>query len=606
MAPVGALYRRLLVFLEVLYAISASRVTESTIKTMGIQTGREKAKRAALNPKSKRVSTKAATVILLIFKDEKNFSAFNKMVCRYTALNVLGEGAYGKLYLVEDSTDGTKKALKTSMENPCRDLHISAAETTIHLHVHHPYLMPGLDIFRPSDVDACRHPLNDVTQGLLLPLMEYDLSKIMTDDKNNPRFPQFNALRASWQLACALEALYAAGYAHLDIKPANILQKGDTTYLSDFGLAISNTTRVLERLVITSWWRPPYVRRYVLTPGFMFMAADLFSLGMTFLDITSGTERPDYNTYKNETLYVEDQAQTTNDRVDFFLNWLNENKSTPGFLEQRQKRWRLPLPSVDAFIKYFMLVKAMVSPTPTALTVTEVRMRLEELWPEHPPAPSVRIDPMPPLATAYKEAAQRVIAQVYARWQPIEPRQAPHVLHLFLAVLEVATDTAVATREGLGGHTSWMLPYLFACVNLGGSFYGFDPIEFFRIPYAPENDLLYQDTNYIGNVVSQKEAICAAMESITTSPLLRGQYNFVLPGENQPLVPQDVYVSRMVPASAPSAETVMVPKRPQPSGLAAYQAFRVERYPELLKRYPAAEARVHLAEEWKARKATKP
>ena len=464
------------------------------------------------------------------------------MVCRYTILKSLGQGAYGKLYLVEDARDGTQKALKTAEDNLCTDNRISAAETQIHLHVHHPYLMGGMDVFRPSDVDACGRPMADVTQGLLLPLAEYDLNKIMNDDKNTPTYPQFNALRASWQLACALEGLYAAGYAHLDIKPANILQKGDTTLLSDFGLALWNTTSALNGLVITPSYRPPYVLDGQPTPMSSYMPADLYSLGLTFLDITSGVDRPTYG--GNENRYVKDLANTVNAYVDTLITWVNNNRAYTGFLEKRQQRWRLPLPSIDAFVEYLQIVKAMVSPTPTALTATDVRLRLEALWPAHPPAPALHVDPTPPLAEQYRAAAERVVARMGFK----HPRALPHTVTLFLAVMAaLATPPKHYVSEGLYGHTSWILPYLFACINIVATFYNEPTVNRFNVSYDPSNAVFYDDT-YTQWVMSQYTAVCAALKVIATSEVLRGQYNFVLPAP----APAPAPTPAPAPAPAPA------------------------------------------------------
>ena len=531
------------------------------------------------------------------------------MVCRYTILKDLGEGAYGKVYIVEDARDGTQNALKTAKGDLCTNNSISAAETQIHLHVHHPYLMGGMDVFRPSDVDACGLPMADVTQGLLLPLAEYDLNKIMNDDKNTPTYPQFNALRASWQLACALEGLYVAGYAHLDIKPANILQKGDTTLLSDFGLALWNTTSALNGLVITPSYRPPYVLDGQPTPMSSYMPADLYSLGLTFLDITSGVDRPTYGgMYHNENKYVKDLAASANAYVDTLIKWVNDNRAYTGFLEKRQQRWRLPVASLDALVEYLQIVKAMISPTPTALTATDVRLRLEALWPTHPPVPVLHVDPTPPLPEQYRAAAKRVVARMGFK----HPRALPHTVTLFLAVMAaLTTPPKHYVSEGLYGHTSWILPYLFACFNIVVTFYDEPKIKRVNVSYDPANAIFYDDT-YTQGVMLQYAAVCASLKEIAASEVLRGQYNFVLPGEAPAPTPAPApapapaHRSALKTAvAAPGAASSAAVKRAQPSGFAAYQAFKTARYKDLRTQYSVEEAKARLAAEWAATKTKK-
>jgi len=513
------------------------------------------------------------------------------MVCRYTVKKVLGEGAYGKLYLVEDMRDGTQRALKTAMGDLCTNNRISAAETQIHLHVHHPYLMGGIDVFRRSDVDTCGLPMEAVTQGLLLPLADYDLDKIRKDDRDDPSYPDFNALRASWQLACALEALYAAGYVHMDIKPANILQKGDTTLLSDFGLAYWKTTKELDRLVITLTYRPPYVRDDKALPMSSYMSADLYSLGLVFLDITAGIVRPNHNDYE-ENVYVGELSKHAHARLDQLITRCGDNMNTPGFLEAQQKRWRLPLPSVDALVKYLKIIKLMVSPTPTALTATDVRLRLEALWPAHPPAPLLRIDPPPPLAEQYRSAAERVVTA-----KGFKNKRAPaHAVNLFLAVMKVVSSPPPMgyISYGLDGHMSWILPYLFACINIVATFYHETEKYSFYVEYKLANAILYDDT-YAGEFNYQATAICAALQVIASSEKLRGQYNYVLPGEAQTYPP-----ITLTPSMAASSA-----KRPQPAGFAAYQAFKAARYKDLRSQYSLDEVKARLAAEWSAFKTQK-
>ena len=466
--------------------------------------------------------------------------------CKYNVEKTLGQGSFGLLYLVEDVRDGRKYALKTGTEPYTENVQISEPETAIHLHVHHPYLMSGIDVFRPNDVKTCGSPLDGVSQGILLPLGEYDLGKIMNDDDKDVSkraYPAFDSMCASWQLACALEALYTAGYTHHDIKPFNILQKGDTTLLSDFGYSIWSETPSIDYVFCTSWYRPPYVHEGTIIPSKDYMAVDLYSLGLTYMDITCGASRP-VSTPGDETMYVHDLAEETHARLDELITWLDTNRNYPGFVETRQKRWRLPLPSVDAFIEYLQIIKMMVSKTPTALTATDVRLRLEALWPAHPPAPVLRKTLPPPMDMQYMDAARTVLDIFYATGYTSFPARArTHALHLFLAVMAcVSQKDYLYPRRHIkvvffgDDYTpvrkSWMLPYLYACIIIANSFYpsvtttDFFSFEDYRLtsfytalPYTP---ILYSD----GSVTSSNKATTLAYTTIRTSEELRGQFNW--------------------------------------------------------------------------------
>ena len=452
--------------------------------------------------------------------------------CRYTVLGVLGEGSFGKLYKVRDSVDGTEKALKTATDPLCTDVRISAAETDIHMRLRHPYLLPGLDVVRLEDVGACPE-LQSVQQGVLLPLMDYDLHHF---ERNRSKYPVFNALRASWQLACALEALHAAGYCHLDIKPQNILQKGDTTVLSDFGLAYWNTTPALNRMVVSLYHRPPYVLYGRPTPSELYMPIDVYSLGLTFMDITCEGSRPDLDLYYNDTntvqqnrdgenRFVVDQQVKAHARLDQLIAWMPQH--TPQQLPGRQERWHLPLPSVDAFIAYLQLIKDMTTATPAAApSATDVRLRLEALWSAYPPLPALRLEPNPPGADEYREAATFFLSYLHID----NERAVHHTVELFLAVMTFATPSK-ETYSVYQARVSWKLAYLLACLNIALSFYDIKPYTSFRfIPYNPKVDLLF-DTMYAGASVAGDVALCNATKVIAASDVLRGRYNFVLPGD---------------------------------------------------------------------------
>jgi len=548
------------------------------------------------------------------------------MVCRYVldttdrgkGPGVLGQGTFGKVYLVTDTQTNNKYALKTAQRGVCADTMITALESDIHMRLQHPYLVNGVDIFRPSDVDTCGLPLDDVQQGVLIPLMDYDLYDIQKDDKNNPKYPAFNALRASWQLACALEALYAAGYTHFDIKTSNILQKGDDTHLADYGLSYSTSTPALTRGLFTLTYRPPYVLQGVPFKSKDYMAADLYSLGLVFLDITvrSGF-RPDWRSY-SENDYVRLLAKEANSEVEHMIKYINDNRALPDILTTRQRRWNLPVQSLDDIVEYLNIVKAMITPTPTALTATQVRLRLEALWPTHPPAPTLRMVANPPVDEPLRSAATRVASYIVRVRN--NRRVVPHIVELFLAVSKFATP-AGHIAEGLdGGHRSWRLPFLFACHNIVVTFYSGSDKEllYTGLPYDPANAALYDDT-FQGITVPYRTAVCDALKQITYAKELGGRYNFVLPGERSEFVPPGASVAAPAPGpvrprrGALRTATVVgavatgatQATRAQPTALAAYTAFRATRYKELKNLYPndLALVRAKLAEEWKAIKA---
>lgn len=325
-------------------------------------------------------------------------------------------------------------------------------------------------------------------------------------EKDKDAYPAFDALRASWQLACALEALYAAGYCHLDIKPANILQKGDTTVLSDFGLAFWNSTPALTRMVCTLYYRPPFLRWVagsVHIPNTRYMPTDVYSLGLTLMELVCGTNRPDLGLYytkdsterereDGENRFVVDQQKEAHAFLDRLIAWL----PTQTDLARRRQRWNLPLFSVDAFVAYLQLLKEMTSATPTSLSPTDVRLRLEALWPAHPPAPVLRLEADPPVAEQWRAAATALLSTQPFVWMT---RVVPHTLRLFLSVMVFATPSEETYALYEDGDVSWRIPYLHACLNIVLSFYGVRLVRYLVAPFREAWASLY-DTTHITSV----------------------------------------------------------------------------------------------------------
>jgi serine/threonine protein kinase len=445
---------------------------------------------------------------------------------------VLGKGSYGKVYLVKDVSDGALCALKTSMGSVCDQFLITPPESDIHMRLHHPHLLPGKDVFVPADVDTCGVPLAGVQQGIILPLMDHNLIAIVDDDKANPKYPTFNAHRAAWQLACALEALYGAGYTHFDIKPDNILVKGNDVFLADFGLSYSTAMPVLNRMVATLTYRAPFLQWKALPidPS-LYMAIDVYALGLVFMEMTSGFVTPPWPSSFSEDLedrYVGVLAGDARKNVDAMIKFVQDNKDYPGFLGMRQKRWRLPLSSLETIVSFFQLIKAML--TRRDLTATQVRLWLEELAPL-PNAPSLTLDPPLPMNQAYRVVGKSLLDQMLT---PTNDREAIHTLFLFMTVMTLATPDS--PHIGLpNGQVTWVIPYLFACIQVVSEFYNASGI--IRPPRYKRADSQAYVYNYKGPLTNIRVAVCAALKMIVTSPVLRGRFNMRLPGEPDGYVP---------------------------------------------------------------------
>ena len=414
------------------------------------------------------------------------------MTCRYTLVGALGQGSFGKVFRVIDRNDGQEYALKTAELDLCQTTLMNFPECDIHFRLVHPFLMPALDIFRDDDgICPVGAPAAVVKQGILLPLMDYDLEKVI-----KTLVPGFDALRTAWQITCAVEALHAAGYAHLDIKPANILQKGETSYVSDPGLAISTSVPEMKYLAATPYYRAPEIdgTHYVSD----YMAIDVYSLGITYIRLADRDKQfkwPPYDPANEAALNfaVQKAAQSVCDA------YIQHPYPFPDYLKLGAR----------GVADFFQLCKEMVGPL-LRPSLSSVRKRLEQLWPGHPPAPvlqqkqNLRQNPELPGTRAYIKA----MANVYIPRAP--PRLVEHTLWLLRSVLALPELDRTNTRPHASGFPTWLVQYMHACFYIAATFY------------------TYVD---LSTLTPQNVDVCSALKTITWSKELLGRFNTTLPGE---------------------------------------------------------------------------
>jgi serine/threonine-protein kinase len=99
------------------------------------------------------------------------------------------------------------------------------------------------------------------------------------------RIPLEVALGILGGLAAALDVIHAAGIAHHDLKPANImLAPRGRVVLLDFGIFLPECAPPAQDLVGTPFYLPPEAILQTLVPGQAFLA-DLYSLGVLAFEL---------------------------------------------------------------------------------------------------------------------------------------------------------------------------------------------------------------------------------------------------------------------------------------------------------------------------------
>ncbi|HEX4109132.1 MAG TPA: serine/threonine-protein kinase [Solirubrobacteraceae bacterium] len=198
-------------------------------------------------------------------------------VGRYHVQSVLGVGGMGRVYLAQGD-DGVQVALKLVRDDLASDSVFRKRferEARIAQEVQNPHVVPVLDTGEHEGVPylAQRFIRGESLEQRL---------------RRESRLPYADALDICAQVAQGLDALYAGGMVHRDVKPGNVLlEEGGIAYITDFGLAKDNDGTVLTRpgqaLGSLDYMAPEQIRGEDVTA-----ATDVYALGCVMCECLSG------------------------------------------------------------------------------------------------------------------------------------------------------------------------------------------------------------------------------------------------------------------------------------------------------------------------------
>ncbi|XP_044303887.1 membrane-associated tyrosine- and threonine-specific cdc2-inhibitory kinase [Varanus komodoensis] len=196
----------------------------------------------------------------------------------FQQLSRLGRGSFGEVYKVRCKENGQLYAVKRSVE-PFRgksDRQRKLAEVRKHERVgHHPNCV--------SFVQAWEE------RGQLYIQTELCPSSLLQYCEENGPLPEWQVRAFLWDLLQGLHHLHSRNLLHMDVKPANIfLSSSNSCKLGDFGLMLELDSGDLSD---AQEGDPRYMAPELLC-GEYTKAADVFSLGITILEISSNMELP--------------------------------------------------------------------------------------------------------------------------------------------------------------------------------------------------------------------------------------------------------------------------------------------------------------------------
>jgi serine/threonine-protein kinase len=199
-------------------------------------------------------------------------------VGEYLVERLLGEGGMGKVYFAT-APDGTRVALKLVKEDYARDETFRRRffrEARIAQTVKHPNVVP---VLATGEHQGRPYMAQRFIEG---PALDEKL-------KQQGSLDFVTALRICGDVAAGLEALWAAGMVHRDVKPANILlDESGQAYITDFGLAKDTQGSLLtlpgQALGSVDYMAPEQIRGESLTG-----AADTYALGCVMYECMCGS-----------------------------------------------------------------------------------------------------------------------------------------------------------------------------------------------------------------------------------------------------------------------------------------------------------------------------
>jgi serine/threonine protein kinase len=204
----------------------------------------------------------------------------DKQIGKYALKKMLGEGAFGKVYLARDTFTGVDVALKVldikvipGAQDVGRALDQFINEASLAGQLAHPHIVSILEAVIGDDSG---HIAMEYVPGGSLTRFTRPESLLPIED----------VIQIAFKSCGALDYAFRQGIVHRDIKPANLLvAEGTNIKVADFGAALLKKAQATPGEIVGS---PPYMSPEQIDGGLLTQHSDMFSMGVVLYELLTG------------------------------------------------------------------------------------------------------------------------------------------------------------------------------------------------------------------------------------------------------------------------------------------------------------------------------